>query len=112
MDYFWESQFFSGVTDWTRKTIVTEDQSNWIWKELIQEDCLPHHAKATLMNVTEFKSDGFKMLQYLLSTVSNITASSNMKAVRDLVALEQAPGEPSGLFMSRVRTIQEVVGSV
>jgi len=64
------------------------------------------------MNAAEFKADGFQMLQYLLSTVSNTTASSKMKAVSDLVALEQAPGEPSGLFMSRVRDIQEVVGSM
>ena len=108
VDCFRESPFFSGVTDWSRKTNATEDQSKWIRKELIQEDRLPHHVKATLMNAAEFKADGFQMLQYLLSTVSNTTASSKMKAVRDLVALEQAPGEPSGLFMSRVRDIQEV----
>jgi len=62
--------------------------------------------------VPEFKTDGFKMLTHLLSMVYSNSTSSKMKAVSDSAALEQAPGDTSGVYMGRVRGIDEVVGNM
>ena len=112
IECFKEAPFFAKVVDWTAKTPATEEQSRWIRKELIQEDRVPAHIKATIMNVAEFKIDGFRMLDHLIMMVTANSTSSKMKAVRDLVALEQNPGETSGVFMSQVRNIDEVVGQM
>ena len=112
IECFKEAPYFSKVLEWSRKVPATEDQSRWIRKELIQEDRVPAHIKATIMNVAEFKVDGFKMLSHLIKMVTANSTSSMMKAVRDIVALEQAPGKTSGVFMSRVQDIDEVVGQI
>ena len=54
------------------------------------------------MNVADFKVDGFKMLSHLIKMVTANSTSSKMKAVRNLVSLEQTPGKTSRVFMSQV----------
>ena len=112
IECFKEAPFFSAVTDWSKKDTTSEAQSIWIRKELIQEDRIPPHIKATILNVPEFRSDGFKMLHHLLSLVRSTTVAAKMRAVRDLVALEQSSNEPDVVYMSRVRDIDQVVGNM
>ena len=110
IECFKEEPFFTPVTTWSHKEeSLTEVQSKWIQKKLIQEDHLPPSIKATTLNVAEFKVDGFKMLVHLLSLVGGTTVAGQMNAVRDLVSLNQDPSETSGVHMGRIHDIKQVV---
>ena len=52
------------------------------------------------------------MLEHLLYLVRSTSVAAKMKAVRDLVALEQSSHESGGVYMVRVQDIDQVVGSL
>ena len=60
----------------------------------------------------EFRTDSFKVLSHFLSLVSSTTVAYKIKAARDLVALEQSYHEPGGVYTTRARDIEQVVGSM
>eukprot|EP00956_Cyclotella_meneghiniana_P005594 scaffold7180_cov50-Cyclotella_meneghiniana.AAC.3 len=102
--------YFANVTDWTKTTTGLKQHANYLASSIVKQ--VPAKDRAIFTNDTAVTSDGFAMLERLVTHLRGNTPEHRLMAVSDLASLEFKPDDTTATYMARLRGIQSILTNV